>query len=315
MSVDPKREEESSGALVVDKPEHMSSAAVVGRVKNLAGARKVGHAGTLDPMATGVLVCLLGKATRLAAFLLKGDKHYEAVLRLGQATDTQDRTGTVTFSGEFQALTIHRIRSVFRRYEGTLLQQPPAYSALKHEGVPLYKLARAGKPVRKEPRTVHVSRMEILEFRLPDVRFAVTCSAGTYIRTLCADIGTDLGCGAHMRALHRKKSSGFSESEGLSMERMEELARNGRLADHVIAMENILRDVPRLVADPRQSERIRHGVPLRREEFKGAEGAPPGSVFQVVDDNRRLIAVVRSSSDGDRLDYRCVLSTGFHEPQ
>jgi tRNA pseudouridine55 synthase len=157
--------------------------------------------------------------------------------------------------------------------------------------------------------------MQILDIRLPDVRFAVACSAGTYVRTLCADIGTDLGCGAHMRALHRKKSSGFSESEGLTMERMEELARNARLGDHVITMENILRDVPRLVADRRQSERIRHGVPLLPKEFKAAEGAPPGSVFQVVDDGRRLIAVVRSNSDGDRLDYQCVLSTRFHEPQ
>ena len=303
------------GALVVDKPGDMTSAAVVAVVKKLTGARKVGHAGTLDPMATGVLVCLLGRATRLADYLLKGDKHYEAVLRLGQATDTQDRTGAVTVSGEYRFLTEQRIRSVFRRYKGTLRQRPPAYSALKHGGVPLYKLARAGKPVQKEPRIIHVERMQVLEVRLPDVRFEVLCSAGTYVRTLCADIGAELGCGGHMRDLRRKSSSGFSETEALSLQCLEERVRDHRLHETLIDMESVLRGMPRLVADSRQSERIRHGMPLRRTDFKGVEVAPAGGAFQVVDEKHRLLAVVRSSSDGDRLNYGCVLSTGLHEPQ
>jgi tRNA pseudouridine55 synthase len=298
------------GMLVVDKPAGVSSAAVVARVKRVTGAGKAGHAGTLDPFATGVLVCCLGKATRLAGFLLEGDKVYRGVLRLGAATDTQDVTGKVVRTGDAGAVTEEEIRRVFSAFTGTQRQRPPAYSALKHRGVPLYKLARAGRPVQKAERTVQVKQLEILDIRLPDVQFDVSCSAGTYIRTLCADMGERLGCGGHLASLRRLASSGFAVDQALTPEVVEEKARAGRLGEVLMGMTDALSGMPRLRADDRLTRKIENGVPLFWSDFGASSGRGAGLFYRVVDGHGRLLAVVSSNSGGERLTYRCVLSTG-----
>ncbi len=197
------------GIFVIDKPENISSAAVVARLKKILGVRKAGHAGTLDPFATGVLVCCVNQATKLARFFLHSNKKYTAVLKLGVETDTQDLTGTVISRCEDINFDEKKIKSVFEKFKGAIEQVPPVYSALKHEGVPLYKLARQGKPVQKPPRPVFISCLNIIEINLPEISFEVSCSGGTYIRTLCADIGAELGCGGHLKELRRTESSGF----------------------------------------------------------------------------------------------------------
>ena len=181
------------GILVVDKPAGISSAGVVARIKSVLKVRKAGHAGTLDPFATGVMICCINRATKLSRFFLHSRKRYEALLRLGRETDTQDSTGTVTAEADPGGIEVTELHAVFDRFKGRQKQSPPAYSALKHKGVPLYKLARRGAAVQKPPREIMVSELSIQETALPNVRFTVTCSAGTYVRTLAADIGRALG--------------------------------------------------------------------------------------------------------------------------
>ncbi len=181
------------GILVIDKPANLSSARVVAAVKKALKAGKAGHAGTLDPFAEGVLICCINQATRLAGFLLHGTKKYIAELKLGQETDTQDLTGTVVATANTVDYSPQTIQSVFESFKGSIEQLPPVYSALKHKGVPLYKLARRGQPVQKPPRQVQIYDICVDDVDLPYVRFEVSCSAGTYIRTLGADIGQKAG--------------------------------------------------------------------------------------------------------------------------
>ena len=217
-----------SGILVVDKPAGISSAKVVAIVKKALSAKKVGHAGTLDPFATGVLVCCINKATKLAQFFLQSKKKYIALVHLGVETDTQDLTGNITSESNKVHFSENKIRSVFKRFEGKIEQFPPVFSALKHKGVPLYKLARKGKPVQKPSRSVFISYIDILDINLPFVRFEVLCSSGTYVRTLCSNIGTSLGCGGHLKELRRTESSQFSIQDAVSVSELENSQNTGR---------------------------------------------------------------------------------------
>ena len=208
------------GVIIIDKPPGITSAKVVSQVKRAIGAPKVGHAGTLDPFATGVLVCLLNRATRLAGFFLSAEKIYEATLCLGVETDTLDFTGTKTASHVVDAKDISeaRIKEVFKKFEGEFDQLVPAFSAVKHKGTRLYKLARKGAAVPEKKRGVTISSLVVEKIDLPRIHFRVACSGGTYIRTLGADIGRQLGCGGHLEALRRTVSSGFDLGEAVTLE-------------------------------------------------------------------------------------------------
>lgn len=208
---------QNSGVLILDKPPGITSAGAVARVKRLTGVSRVGHAGTLDPLATGVLVCATNQATRLCRFFLAGRKTYEAVLTLGQETDTQDAAGSPVGEPRPVTMSAEAVGEAFSRFRGNFLQQPPAFSALKQDGVPLYRLARRGTPVQKPPREVTVFELRIDEIRLPDVRFTVSCSAGTYVRSLCADIGRTLDCGGHLKSLRRLKSGLFTLEQAVGL--------------------------------------------------------------------------------------------------
>jgi len=186
------------GWLVIDKPPGMTSTQVMARVRRLLNAEKAGHGGTLDPIATGVLAICLGEATKLAAYLLADDKAYEADALLGVETDTLDRTGNVTATHSTEGITRERIEAVLESLRGEHDQVPPMFSAIKQGGVRLYHRARAGEEVERAPRRVRIDRLELLAFEPPTIRVAIECSKGTYVRSLIADIGTALGCGAHM---------------------------------------------------------------------------------------------------------------------
>ena len=293
-----------SGVLIVDKPENISSAQAVARVKRWLNAEKVGHAGTLDPFATGVLVCCLNAGTRLARFLLAGTKKYQAQLELGVTTDTQDRTGVVQsrcYRVDYSEATL---RAVFRRFTGSIAQVPPIYSALKHQGVPLYKLARKGHPVEKSARQVVVSELIIREIALPRITFDVTCSAGTYIRTLCADIGTELGCGGHLGELRRTHSSGFSLAEAVALDRLEALAAAGQGADRIIGMAAALRSMVRAVVSDDLAQRITTGGRLWPEDLELP--ATARDFIKIVDRGDQLLAVVDLHASDKVLKYCCV---------
>ncbi len=298
------------GIIVIDKPGNISSAGVVRYVKKTLNAKKVGHAGTLDPFAEGVLICCLNQATRLAGFLLHGKKKYVAVLKLGEETDTQDFTGTIISSGKPVDFSPQTIQKVFKKFEGPIKQLPPVYSALKHKGVPLYKLARHGKPMQKPPRCVRIDNIAIQEIALPHIRFEVTCSAGTYIRALCSDIGKSLGCGAHLTALKRLESSGFTLSQAVSLPELGKLRTSKKLAERIIHMAAALPDMPKFRAGRQLAEKIRNGKKISTRDLTGANGTDTthiaGTEIKIVDRKGDLIAILNYSEPGHRLGYRCV---------
>ncbi|MFZ5564663.1 MAG: tRNA pseudouridine(55) synthase TruB [Thermodesulfobacteriota bacterium] len=296
------------GVIVVDKPADITSARVVSVVKRYTGARKIGHAGTLDPFATGVLICLVNRATRLAEFFLHGDKHYEAVLRLGVETDTQDFTGTVISARDLAtgAFSENDILRVIRTFEGEGWQTPPGFSAVKHQGVPLYRLARKGIHVEKPPRRVFISSLTVREIAVPMVRFDVTCSGGTYIRTLCADIGRALGCGGHLAGLKRTRAGGFDLSRAVSLDRLDTLSAAGEWEKCLIPLNAALPGIPRYTAPPALAGRIATGVRLSATDFDRPPETDAKGCFQVVDGDGRLLAVMDRQADSYR--YRCVMA-------
>lgn len=300
-----------NGILVVDKPEGLSSAQTVARVKHLINAARVGHTGTLDPFARGVLVCCINQATRLAQFLLHDAKSYDAVMTLGVETDTLDPTGSVIGRGDCSGVTVDRLEKCLAGFEGTLDQRPPVFSALKHGGVPLYALARRGEPVQKPPRTVHIERLRLVDLRLPKVRFEVRCSAGTYVRSLCADIGRALGCGAHLSELTRTQSGGFRIEQALSLAELESLARQGAVGERLIPMARALPDGPVVIADPSMIDKIRHGRPIAWAEVDaGLRDPAQDALLKVVDERGDLVALLRYGSTGRRIEYACVFGAG-----
>lgn len=197
------------GALLVDKPAGPTSHDVVDRLRRHFGFKKVGHCGTLDPNATGLLIIVLERATKLQSRLMADDKAYEGVMRLGIATDSHDADGAVLAEKPVPPFTPEQLETVLAKFRGDIQQVPPMVSAVKHEGTPLYKLARKGQTVEREPRRLHIYDLRVLDLRLPDVALRVACTKGTYVRTLCHDIGETLGCGAHLLNLRRTRSGDY----------------------------------------------------------------------------------------------------------
>lgn len=208
-------QQEINGILLVDKDPDWTSHDVVNCIRGRFKIKKVGHCGTLDPMATGLLIVVLGKATKLAEVYAGEAKTYAATLRLGIVTNTQDTTGTVTEEHDISNITPEKIREVFEQFLGPQQQIPPMVSAIKIHGQPLYKLARKGKTVEREPRSITIHQLEIRDIRDNEVDFSVTCSKGTYVRTLCDDIGKALGCGGCMSSLRRTHSGHFEISDNV----------------------------------------------------------------------------------------------------
>jgi tRNA pseudouridine55 synthase len=208
------------GVLLVDKAEGMTSHDVVALVRRQLGIKKVGHCGTLDPIATGLLLLTIGRGTKVQDLLMSEDKEYVGTLSLGISTSTQDREGDVVETKPVPHLSEEEIRSAFDKFRGDFYQMPPMVSAKKHGGVPLYKLARQGKVVDREPRFVHVYRYSINAIALPDIDFTVLCSKGFYVRTYAHDIGAALGCGAHLKKLRRTQSGRFDVTNAVSVDQI-----------------------------------------------------------------------------------------------
>jgi tRNA pseudouridine55 synthase len=215
-----------SGFLAVNKPLGMTSHDVVARVRRRFGYHKVGHAGTLDPMAEGVLVIGVGReATRRLGEVMGHDKEYRAVMLLGVTTDSQDAEGKVLEMKAWSGVTREEIRATLARFKGLLSQVPPMHSALKRRGRPLYSLARRGVVVRREPRSIRIHELELCGFDGPEVRFRVVCSKGTYVRTLCADIGDALGCGAHLKRLVRTRVGSYLLETAMKLDELLRLSQ------------------------------------------------------------------------------------------
>jgi len=312
------RRQQISGILNIDKPAGMTSHDVVAHVRHLSGTKRVGHAGTLDPLATGVLVVCLGQATRVAEYLMASDKVYRAQIRLGVSTDTHDAEGEVTATTEVDVRE-KEVREALASFIGSIQQVPPMYSALKHKGIPLYRLARQGITVEREPRSVEIHNIELLDYfdkaqykwtppllrqaqyKLLTIR--VECSPGTYIRALARDLGQKLGCGAHLQSLTRLASGHFTLEKAVSLDELAEAFAYFGGAQYkqvnwqkfIHPLDEALLDFELMVVDAQTETRIRHGqqveappLPLPQVEGEGERG-----LRRAYSQKGELIAILR----------------------
>jgi tRNA pseudouridine55 synthase len=276
------------GVIIVDKPEGITSHDVVNRVRRLVNTRKVGHLGTLDPMATGVLPLVIGRATRLAQFFAAGDKKYEARVRFGWATDTYDREGVRVQEPVEPHLTREQVNDAFARFRGTILQTPPAFSAKKIAGTPAYRLARKQIAVELQPVEVHIYALDLLEFEDAVANVRVHCSAGTYLRSIAHDVGQQLGCGAFLEALRRTASGEFIEQDARTLDKLQALASGNRLDEALIPASKVLPEIPSAAVDTLTAGQIRQGRDFRLSPFRGASDA---KYVKAIDPEGELIAI------------------------
>ena len=256
------------GILVIRKEKGYTSHDVVANLRGILHMKKIGHTGTLDPAAEGVLPIALGRGTRLVELLTEKEKTYEAVLRLGVSTDTQDMTGTV-LSEMPVTVTEEEVREAVESFVGEQMQVPPMYSALKVNGKKLYELAREGKTIERKPRPVVFYEIRIMDISLPLVRISVTCSKGTYIRTLCNDIGEKLGCGGAMEELLRTRSGNFTLEESLMLSQVEEAVSDGTIMEKIVPVEEVLSMYPALTATAEGDRMLHNGNPLPETMVQG----------------------------------------------
>lgn len=289
------------GFIVVDKPAGMTSHGVVAAVRRIVGQKKAGHTGTLDPFATGVLPVALGEGTKAIPFLDEGEKEYRAVMRLGVATDTQDYTGTVLREGNWQQVLAEDVKRVCSRFVGKIMQLPPMFSALKRDGVPLYRLARRGEVVEREPRQVDIMSLDILDIDLPLVTFEVRCSRGTYVRTLAHDIGEALGCGACLTELRRTRSGPFTLSDAVTLDQLEQRALSATLDELVLSPHAALAHLPDFSLRPEAIRRLVNGIAPARDDIEYApEVAAAGSRLVRLSRGGNLLAVAEAVGGEDK---------------
>lgn len=293
-----------NGVLVLDKPHGMSSNQALQKVRWLLNAEKAGHTGSLDPLATGVLPLCFGEATKFSQYLLDADKGYETVARLGVTTTTGDAEGEVL---EERQVTVGReaLEAVLPRFRGEIEQVPPMYSALKKDGQPLYKLARAGEVVEREARSVTIARLELLAFEAPCATLAVSCSKGTYIRTLVEDIGRELDCGAHVAALRRTQAGPFGLAQAVTLEELVQAHAEGgneALDRFLLPVDAGLEHWPLLQLSEHSAYYWLHGQPVRAPE------APKFGMLRVQDHEGRFIGIGEVTDDGRIAPRRLIRS-------
>lgn len=289
----------ANGILLIDKPQGFTSFDVIAKLRGMTRQRKIGHAGTLDPMATGVLPCLFGTATRLCDIMPCDTKSYRAGVSFGISTDTQDLTGKVISKSDI-AVTRDNLNALLPDFRGEIMQTPPMYSAVWVNGKRLYDLAREGKEVERPQRKITIFSLEMTEFDegARTAVFEVTCSRGTYIRTLFHDIGQRLGCGAALSSLRRTSSGGFNEAQCITMEEAQRLTDEGTLLERLLPVSDAFRSLPVLKVGEWQGKMLTNGVALSLKKL----GHPaPGSYSVWLDDEFLGLGTVDENSDAMRL--------------
>ncbi len=292
-----------TGIICLDKPKGMSSFMAVKRASRLLGVKKAGHTGTLDPMATGVLVIMLGHSTRFIELLPEHKKSYTARVKLGLTTDTLDITGEV-LSESPVAVTEEQLLSVAEGFKGEILQTPPMYSALKKDGERLYDLARKGIEIEREQRQITIEKLEIYDFDGIEFSMDVTCSAGTYIRSLCDDIGRELGCGAVMTELRRTEANGFSIDKAVTLEELETLVNENNIQSAFTSVEAALMSYNEITVTKPQANRFHNGGGLAYDRLHGDY---PIGIYRVYSPERKLLGLGEISEEKGDLEVRRVL--------
>ncbi len=262
----------------INKPKDITSHDAVANVKRILQVKKAGHTGTLDPMATGLMLICLNKGTRLAKYFTGLDKEYRAVMKLGEATDTQDACGKVISSVEKVDIKSDLIRDTLKTFTGKIRQQPPMFSALKHKGKPLYTMARKGIEIERKDRDVTIYRLDLEDINLPYVTFTTLCSKGTYIRTLCDDIGKKLGVGAHLSALERTAIGNYRLEDSISLEQLEAISQGKEITQGIYSLDEALSWLPQFEIKNSLVKSVTHGNQIKLQhikvpdEFKKAAG-------------------------------------------
>ena len=290
------------GVLVIDKPQGPTSFEVVRRVRAALGVERAGHTGTLDPMATGVLPVCVGEATKLAGLLTEADKAYDAVVRLGVVTDTQDLTGKVLSTTPVPPLSVEVLEAALQPFRGTFLQTPPMYSAIKVGGKRLYERARAGETVERAPREVAVHSLVLRDFSATECTLSLRCSKGFFVRALADDLGRALGCGGALKSLRRTASGSFGLDRAMPLAQLESLASSGvegraAVQGRLVSMSDALADLPLFPVSAEDVARVGHGVPLEvpPEQRPGRVRVvgPDGALLAVAEVRERRLVYVR----------------------
>jgi tRNA pseudouridine55 synthase len=290
----------ASGILLVDKPEGPSSARVVHRVKAILGAKKVGHLGTLDPFASGLLLLGVNQGTKVADIFLGAPKSYHGVMALGVETDSQDGTGKVLETRPVPTIGASDLKALEEKFTGEITQVPPMFSALKRDGVRLYQLARQGKEIPREPRAIKIEKLQLRQLGDAEIEFDVTCSRGTYVRTLAADMGTFLGCGAHLRSLRRTACGPLRLEQAITLEELEQIRSVEKIP--LLAISSALGHLPAIKWDSRLLQRLRMG----QQEILQQIGKPTGGddLLRILDSRGSLTALARWSHEGSTGRWR-----------
>jgi tRNA pseudouridine55 synthase len=282
------------GFLVVDKPDGITSHDVVAKIRRICHTKRVGHTGTLDPFATGVLPLALGDATKAIPYLDEAEKEYQAVMRLGITTDSQDYTGKILCENKIPIVTETVLQGVFSQFTGTILQTPPMFSAVKVGGTPLYKRARMGEEIERAAREITIYSLTVSSVNIPYISFSVRCSRGTYVRTLASDIGDALGCGAHLARLRRVRSGPFGEEMSYPIETIVSMVNEGRLAGALISTNRALSHIREMELSEAGASKVRHGA---LPGASGIIGYPEGGfrdeqLLRLVRDNKLMAIAV-----------------------
>ncbi len=288
-----------NGVLVIDKPKGWTSHDVVARVRKVLRVKKAGHGGTLDPLATGVLPVYLEEGTKLVPFNLEGTKEYRATMKLGWETDTLDADGRVTAGGKNFYGTPEMIEEALEKFRGTIRQIPPLFSAIKQKGLPLYQRARAGERPKVAEREVRVHALSLKEVSLPLATLEITCGRGTYIRSLCADIGRVLGCGAHLVELRRLRSGKFTLDQAMNLEDLSRLAERQRIGERIIPLKSGVDLSGEIRLEEKTADRVRQGQPLRLSDLPEGEGEKlrKGQRMGLLQGTDELLAIAESQVD------------------
>ncbi len=282
------------GIVLLDKPVGFSSNQALQKVRGIFQARKAGHTGSLDPFATGMLPVCLGEASKTAAFMLEAGKSYRATARMGLATTTGDLEGEIIRTCPLPDIDVDTLTQILKRFEGVTAQVPPMYSALKHQGKPLYEYARAGIVIERPARRITIHRLQVLDWQAPDLTFEVHCSKGTYIRTLAEDIATALDCCAHLVALRRIHVEPFEHCPMQTLEQLQDARDSGNLAELLLPVDAGLPGWPRIELDSIQRSKFQHG-----QSFELSVENPIGGSVRVYGHEGHVIGLAEVSADGN----------------
>jgi tRNA pseudouridine55 synthase len=288
------------GLLIVDKPEGITSLDVVREIKHRFGVKKAGHIGTLDPFATGVLPIVLNEGTKLVPFLSEGPKEYEVTLRLGEETNTGDWTGQVVLKQSWEGIQAEEVATHLLTFLGKIRQTPPMFSAIKIQGKPLYRLAREGIEVERKEREIEIYKIQLENVELPWVRFNVSCSKGTYIRTLGRDLGRKIGCGAHLLRLRRVRSGPFTLEQAISWKRLKDLSRSDPLHPWLISLSEALPSLPEMVGDEQLVRKVRFGKEMMVQDLSSQTlpAFEKGEWLKMSSPQEGLVAILKSEVKG-----------------